>query len=169
MESAVPPGDEQIGAARARVARMKVDLRETPLSIDDAVGHVAHAGAGGISIFVGTVRDQSDGRLVRLLEYQTYASMALLELGRIAEEIETKSAGVRVAALHRIGVLEVGDIAVVCAASAPHRGEAFAAGQALIDQIKARVPIWKREHGPDGVVWVGWVDARCGTHAHQVP
>jgi molybdopterin synthase catalytic subunit len=64
--------------------------------------------------------------------------------------------------LHRTGTLSVGDVAVVCAASAPHRGEAYRACRALIDRVKARVPIWKREHGPDGAYWVGWQDARCG-------
>jgi molybdopterin synthase catalytic subunit len=63
--------------------------------------------------------------------------------------------------IHRVGTLVVGDIAVVCAASAPHRGEAFEACRALIEGIKSRVPIWKREWGPDGAAWVGWVDARC--------
>ena len=65
-----------------------------------------------------------------------------------------------VAAPH--GALSVGDVAVVCAASAPHRGEAYRACRALIDRVKARVPIWKREHGPDGAYWVGWRDARSG-------
>jgi molybdopterin synthase catalytic subunit len=69
--------------------------------------------------------------------------------------------------MHRIGLLEVGDAAVVCAASAPHRAEAFRACRELIDRIKSRVPIWKREIGPDGSAWVGWEDARCGPeHAH---
>ena len=71
----------------------------------------------------------------------------------------------RCAVQHRLGSLVVGDAAVVCVASAPHRAEAFAACRALINRIKARVPIWKREHGPDGAAWVGWVDARCeGEH-----
>jgi molybdopterin synthase catalytic subunit len=77
---------------------------------------------------------------------------------------------VRLAALHRIGSLAVGDLAVICAAGAPHRGEAFKACRALIDRIKQRVPIWKREHGPDGPYWVGWEDARCGDghdHSHH--
>jgi molybdopterin synthase catalytic subunit len=107
------------------------------------------------------VRDLSDGRVVSLLEYQAYASMAVAELERIAREVEVETPGARVAALHRVGALHVGEIAVVCAASAPHRGEAFTACSELIERIKARVPIWKREHGPDGVAWVGWVDARC--------
>ena len=137
---------------------MKVELRETPLSLDEAVSHVAHGGAGGIAVFLGTVRDHSDGRAVSVLEYQAYASMAAAELGRIAAEIES-------------GALKVGEIAVVCAASAPHRGEAFQACRELIERIKSRVPIWKREQGPDGVAWVGWVDARCAAdhagHGHD--
>ncbi len=87
--------------------------------------------------------------------------MAKKEIERICDEIEKEIPEVRVAAHHRVGSLEVGDAAVVCAASAPHRGEAFAACRLLIDRIKHRVPVWKREFGPDGAAWVGWVDARC--------
>jgi molybdopterin synthase catalytic subunit len=147
---------------------MLVDLREEPLSIDEAVGAVSHPGAGAVAVFLGTVRDHNDGHAVRTLEYQAYASMARAELGRIADEVAAEVSGARVAALHRTGALTVGEIAVVCAASAPHRGEAFTACRALIERIKARVPIWKRESGPDGIAWVGWVDARCGDgHAHD--
>ena len=147
---------------------IKVELCETPLSVTECVDDVSHAGAGGIDVFVGVVRDRSDGRAVTRLEYSAYASMALAEMRRIAGEIEREMPGVRVAVQHRVGVLAVGDAAVVCAASAEHRGEAFAACRFLIDRIKARVPIWKREHGPDGVEWVGWVDARCGDdHGHD--
>ncbi len=145
---------------------MKFDLRDDALSIDDVVARVARPGAGGIDVFVGAVRDENDGKSVVLLEYEAYRPMALAEMERIAEEIERASDGVRVAASHRVGALRVGDLAVVCAASAPHRAEAFVACRALIDAIKHRVPIWKREHGPDGAHWVGWVDARCG---HREP
>jgi len=69
--------------------------------------------------------------------------------------------------MHLTGSLVVGDAAVVCAASAPHRGEAFKACRALIDRIKERVPIWKREIGPDGEAWVGWEDARCSPDGHE--
>ncbi len=141
---------------------MNAELRETPLSVSDCIEAVSHAGAGGIDVFVGVVRDRSDGRAVTRLEYSAYASMALAEMRRIATEIEAEMVGVRVAVQHRVGALLVGDAAVVCAASAEHRSEAFDACRRLIDRIKARVPIWKREHGPDGVEWVGWVDARCG-------
>lgn len=148
---------------------MKVDLRPTPISVDEAMAYVAHPSAGGIATFVGVVRDHSEGRAVTRLEYSAYDAMAVREMQRIAEEIESEIAGVRVCALHRIGSLEVGDAAVVCTASAPHRDEAFRACRALIDRIKERVPIWKREIGPDGAAWVGWVDARCSPlhHGHE--
>lgn len=145
---------------------MKVELTESPLSIDAAVAYVSHPSAGAIDVFAGRVRDANDGRAVTRLEYQAYASMATRELERIASAIEVSMPGVRVAALHRTGSLVVGELAVVCAASAPHRAEAFAACRALIEGIKRDVPIWKREFGPDGVAWVGWVDARC-VHDHD--
>jgi molybdopterin synthase catalytic subunit len=135
------------------------------------VAHVKHAGAGAVCVFLGMVRDHNDGRVVVKLEYEAYPAMALAEMKRIAEELTAETAGVRLAVLHRTGPLVVGDTAVVCAASAPHRGEAYAACRALIDRVKARVPIWKREHGPEGAYWVGWEDARCiegeGEHQHS--
>lgn len=143
------------------------DVREAPLSLDEVVHAVKRPGAGAIATFVGVVRDVSEGRAVTRLDYSAYASMARREIARIAREIEVEIDGARVAAVHRTGSLTVGDAAIVCAASAPHRGEAFRACRALVDRIKARVPIWKREWGPDGAVWVGWVDARCGGDGHD--
>ncbi len=144
-----------------------IDLRDTPLSVEEAWAEVEHPGAGGIALFVGTVRDENDGRAVTLLEYEAYPSMAKKEMSAIVEELAREIPGVRLAVQHRIGQLAVGEIAVVCAASAPHREEAFRACHALIDRIKERVPIWKREHGPDGPHWVGWQDARCAPgHRH---
>jgi molybdopterin synthase catalytic subunit len=145
---------------------MKAELRERALSVEECVAAVSHAGAGGIDVFVGVVRDRNDGRDVTRLEYQAYEGMAVAEMQRIVGEIEREMEGVRVAVQHRVGSLLVGDAAVVCAASAVHRGEAFDACRRLIDRIKARVPIWKREHGPDGAAWVGWVDARCHGETH---
>lgn len=146
----------------------RIVLRAEPLSVDAAIAAVLHDGAGGIAVFLGTVRDVNDGRAVSLLEYEAYASMAGAEMERIAAEIETEIAGVRVAAHHRTGALRVGEISVICAASAPHRGEAFRACRSMIDRLKERVPIWKREHGPDGPYWVGWEDARCAPgHEHR--
>jgi molybdopterin synthase catalytic subunit len=138
-----------------------VEIRDEPFSVSEALGAVADAEAGGIALFVGCVRNENEGRLVTLLEYEAYGPMALREMSAIVAELEQEVAGTRLAVLHRVGKLEVGDIAVVCAASAPHRGEAFSACRQLIDRIKERVPIWKREHGPDGPHWVGWQDARC--------
>jgi molybdopterin synthase catalytic subunit len=137
-------------------------IRTEALSLDEVIAEVSHPSAGGIATFLGVVRDFNDGRAVTLLEYEAYGTMAEAEIARIHAELAAEMPGVRVAAAHRIGPLRVGDAAVVCAASAPHRGEAFEACRLLIDRIKARLPIWKREHGPDGPYWVGWEDARCG-------
>jgi len=146
---------------------MRADVRDTPLSLDETLASVKRPGAGGLAVFVGVVRDESAGRAVTKLEYSAYASMAKREMERIADEIESEIDGARVAAMHRTGLLEVGDAAVICAASAPHRAEAFRACRELIDRIKARVPVWKREIGPDGEAWVGWEDARCSPDGHE--
>jgi molybdopterin synthase catalytic subunit len=138
------------------------ELREGPLSLDECFAAVQRPDAGGVVLFVGTVRNQNQGQDVTRLEYQAYPSMAQKELGDIAGEIERERPGTTLACLHRTGTLAVGDIAVICAASAPHRGEAFAACRELIDRLKARVPIWKREHGESGPYWIGWQDVRSG-------
>ncbi|MCC6525641.1 MAG: molybdenum cofactor biosynthesis protein MoaE [Polyangiaceae bacterium] len=136
-------------------------IRTEPLDLAELVVAVSHPGAGGIATFLGVVRDHNEGRPVSRLEYHAYVAMAESELRLLAAEVEREIEGVRVAVTHRIGELGVGDAAVACAASAPHRGEAFRACRELIDRVKARLPIWKREHGPDGPYWVGWQDARC--------
>ena len=144
---------------------IRCKIQETPLHSDELYAAVSHPGAGAVDLFLGVVRATSDGREVSKLEYQAYDAMAVREMERICAEVERDWPTTKVAVTHRTGVLSVGEIAVICAASAPHRGEAFAACRALIDRIKATVPIWKREFGPDGVVWVGWQDARChGNH-----
>ena len=130
-------------------------VTSSELSMDAAVRAVSHAGAGAIVTFAGTVRDTNDGRAVSKLEYEAYASMAEAEIGRIARDIEAEIPGVRVSVQHRTGALGVGDIAVVCAASAPHRSEAFRACRLAIDRVKESVPIWKRERREDGsAVWI---------------
>lgn len=148
---------------------MLADLREEKLSVGEVVAHVSHASVGGVAVFIGLVRSENDGHAVTLLEYQAYASMARAELARIVEELVAETPGIELAILHRVGALSVGDLAVVGAASAPHRDEAFSACRALIDRVKARVPIWKREHGPSGPTWVGWVDARSGPEPGHAP
>jgi molybdopterin synthase catalytic subunit len=145
-------------------------VQDTLLEPAEVVAAVSGPEIGGVDVFLGLVRNHNDGRPVTRLEYHAYASMAEKEMARIAQEIASEIPGVRLAAIHRVGSLGVGDLAVVCAAGAAHRGEAFRACRALIDRIKHRVPVWKREHGPDGPYWVGWEDARCGgeqDHAHE--
>jgi molybdopterin synthase catalytic subunit len=130
------------------------------IDLSEVVEAVSHPSAGALATFLGTVRDHAGGQTVTLLEYHAYPSMAEKELAAIAAEIEREIDGVRVACLHRVGELAVGEVAVACAASAPHREAAFSACRALIDRVKERVPIWKREHGAGGPHWVGWKDAR---------
>lgn len=142
-------------------------IRTDPIEVAEALTAVQGPGKGGISLFVGTVRDHNDGRQVSLLEYHAYESMAEAQMQRIAAKIATDIGGVNLCVLHRVGELKVGDVAVICAAAAAHRGEAFAASRQLIDRIKADVPIWKREHGPQGPYWVGWQDARCTGHHRE--
>lgn len=141
--------------------RLIARVQSAPISIDDAYASVSDAAHGGIALFVGAVRDSNHGRSVTKLEYQAYESMAQKEMLRIEEEIALEFSGIRLCAVHRFGMLLVGDVAVVCAASTQHRDEAFRACRRLIDQIKERVPIWKREFGADGAAWHGWEDARC--------
>jgi molybdopterin synthase catalytic subunit len=135
-------------------------IRPSELSIDEAVRAVKRDAAGAVAVFIGTVRDHNAEQPVTELEYSAYESMAEKEMLGIVEQIEREVPESRLAVVHRVGRLAIGDVAVVCAASAPHRGQAFGACQLLIDRIKERVPVWKREHGPDGPHWVGWQDAR---------
>ena len=148
-----------------------VAIRDTPLDHLEAEQAVAHNGAGAVVSFIGRVRDHNDGMPVTRLEYEAYPSMATREMLRIVGDIEQRLPGTRLSVLHRVGTLEVGDTAIVCAASAAHRSQAFAACRLLLDEVKASVPIWKREHGPDGPYWVGWQDACCtgdrGPHHEQ--
>jgi molybdopterin synthase catalytic subunit len=146
---------------------MRVALVDTPIEVASVVAAVEHPAAGAIDVFLGVVRDHADGHAVTLLEYEAYVPMAVAEMQRIVDELEREIPEVRLAVTHRRGALKVGELAVVCAASAPHRGEAFTACRSLIDRIKERVPIWKREHGPEGAYWVGWRDARCAPDHHH--
>ena len=130
-------------------------LTDTPLDLAELMAQVAAPDRGGIAAFVGTVRDHHQGRSVLELEYSAYAAMAEAECGRIVEETERKWP-VRVGLRHRIGVLAIGDDAVAIAVAGAHRDEAFAACRHVIEEVKRRVPIWKRERYADGAVeWVG--------------
>jgi molybdopterin synthase catalytic subunit len=136
-----------------------VQLLGTPLSLDRCIAAVVGAGPetrmGGIATFTGMVRRDSHGAVIDHLEYEAYGAMAVQEMTRLCSEIEAELPGVRLAVEHRVGRLAVGEVAVVIAAAAPHRAEAFTACRAMIDRLKQRVPIWKKEVGEDGAEWVG--------------
>lgn len=125
------------------------ELREIPLSVDEVLAAVADPAAGGIALFVGTVRDTDHSRGVTALTYSAHPS-APAELRRVAEKAAAGFGATAVAAVHRVGDLAVGDLAVVVAVACPHRGEAFDACRALIDELKHDVPIWKHQRFADG-------------------
>lgn len=131
-----------------------LDIRDTPLSVDEVLAAVDDEAAGGIVSFTGVVRDRDGGRAVRELEYVAHPD-ALSALRTVATSVATALPVRGLAAVHRTGLLAVGELAVVVAASAEHRGEAFAAARRLIDELKASVPIWKRQVFADGTdEWV---------------
>ena len=131
----------------------RVLVTERPLSVDAALALVRDDEAGGYVAFVGAVRRTSRGKRVTHLEYEAYAEMAAATMTALAARLEQRH-GARLALHHRVGALAVGDLAVVIAASAPHRAEAFAAARAAIEELKASVPIWKKEFSDDGAVWI---------------
>jgi molybdopterin synthase catalytic subunit len=132
-----------------------LDIRDEPLSVDEVAAAVADRTAGGTTLFVGAVRDHDSDKSVTGLEYSAHPS-ALDRLRDVAEVVAQKYDVVALAAVHRVGRLAIGDLAVVVAVSAAHRGEAFEASRALIDDLKAQVPIWKHQVFADGTEeWVG--------------
>jgi molybdopterin synthase catalytic subunit len=132
-----------------------VAVRDEPLSADEVLEAVRHPTCGGVALFVGVVRDHDHGEAVTALEYSAHPT-ALATMERVCREVLGRSDAVRVAAVHRTGALAVGDLAVVVAAAAPHRGQAFAAARDVIDTLKAQTPIWKHQQLGDGSTeWVG--------------
>jgi molybdopterin synthase catalytic subunit len=132
-----------------------IDVRESELSVDEVRAAVADPAAGGIALFAGAVRDSDHDQAVSGLSYSAHPS-AVDELRRVAEVITEKYPVIGIAAVHRVGDLAIGDLAVVLAVSCPHRAEAFDACRDLIDILKASVPIWKHQRFGDGTAeWVG--------------
>ena len=132
-------------------------IEVTPSSIDPAsvLALVSDSSAGAVVLFLGTVRDHAPGRDgVTHLEYEAYDGVVEPKIAEIVSEARRKWPIERVAAIHRTGSLRVTDIAVAVAVSSAHRADAFAAGQYLIDELKSRAPIWKKEHWPGGAEWV---------------
>jgi len=131
------------------------EVRETPLSVDEVHDAVADPSAGGIALFTGAVRNHDHGREVRYLSYSAHPSAAA-EMRGVCEKIVAGFDVTAIAAVHRVGDLAIGDLAVVLAVSCPHRAEAFDACRELIDMLKASVPIWKHQRFDDGTAeWVG--------------
>ena len=125
------------------------ELRETPLSVEEVYAVVTDPAAGGIAVFAGAVRDHDDGKSVTALSYSAHPSAAD-ELRKVCERIAAKFDVHAVAAVHRTGDLAIGDLAVVVAVSTGHRAAAFDACHALIDDLKATVPIWKHQRFTSG-------------------
>ena len=142
-------------------------IRDSPLRLEAVISAVSDAQEqGAVATFAGVVRGHNHGKKVRHLEYEAYAPMAERVLSEIAAEIVAEVPGVRLAIEHRTGRLQVGETAVVIAASAPHRKEAFSACQAAIDRLKARAPIWKKEVSVDGEEWIGQGRPEVGVDSH---
>jgi molybdopterin synthase catalytic subunit len=139
---------------RAEVVRL-VAIRDEPLSVDEVLSVVGDPAAGGVCVFVGTIRAEDGGRGVEGLGYSAHPT-AEAALAQVCADVAARHDVIALAATHRTGELSVGDLATVVGASAAHRGDAFAAAQDLIDTLKTTVPIWKHQRFSDGEAeWVG--------------
>ena len=132
-----------------------LDIREQPLSVDEVYSAVVDEGAGAVDVFIGTVRSEDRGREVVALGYTAHPT-AIERFRKVAEHVADSYSVRALGAVHRVGDLKIGDIAVIVAVSSGHRGEAFAACQQLIDTLKTTLPIWKHQIFSDGSdEWVG--------------
>jgi len=132
----------------------RVKITEKGIDPSSAIEYVMRNDCGGIVLFIGTIRDTSEGKQVKQVEIEAYDEMAVKEIHQILDIINSRYGLGEIILIHRIGILEVGDIVVTIAASAPHRKEAFAACREAIDRMKETVPIWKQEFFDDGSKWV---------------
>ena len=139
-------------------------LTRSPIDPGTLTAQAAGPADGGVASFIGLVRDHQDGRGVARLEYSAYEPMADGEVGRIVREAEAQWP-VHIAVRHRLGSLEIGDIAVAVVAASAHRAPAFEACRYVIEEVKRRVPIWKKEFYADGSI--GWVDPTTAGRSGQ--
>jgi molybdopterin synthase catalytic subunit len=133
-------------------------LTDRPIDVAQLMADVASAGAGGTVVFLGTVRRSEPDGDVEAIEYSAYREMADAELGRIVDEARAQWPEVRIALLHRTGLVPLGEASVAIATAAPHRAEAYAASRFLIEETKRRAPIWKKERLATGAA--RWVEGR---------
>lgn len=139
-----------------------------PIDVGRLIGLAQAPGVGALSVFLGTVRDLNDGRPVSGMDYEAYEAMAASELAAVAREVCASTPGLRVTVEHRIGTLAIGDVSVAIVAAHAHRAPALDSARAIIESLKQRVPIWKREHYVDGER--AWVDpTRAGAPPAETP
>lgn len=151
-----------------KVEKMSVfEIVTEPIIPQTYADYVLRPEAGAVTIFTGHVREWTQGVRTLYLAYEAYVPMAQKKLTEIGREIEQKWEGTRVAIAHRIGELQIGDIAVVIAVSSPHRSDAYEANEYAIERIKEIVPIWKREIWEDGTQWVGGQKKKPGEISHD--
>ncbi|WP_339262140.1 molybdenum cofactor biosynthesis protein MoaE [Lysinibacillus sp. FSL K6-3209] len=131
------------------------EIINQPIDVEQVRQKVMNRNAGAITLFIGTVREITNGKKTLHLEYQAYPAMAIKMFEQIAKEIQEQWPEAIVAITHRVGRLDISDIAVVIAVSSPHRKVAYMANEYAIDRIKQIVPIWKKEHWEDGTEWIG--------------
>jgi molybdopterin synthase catalytic subunit len=131
------------------------EITKEPINIQEVIDKVVQREAGAITTFIGTVRELTHGKRTLFLVYEAYESMAVKKLEQIGREIEERWQGSKVAITHRVGRLDITDVAVVIAVSTPHRADAYEANRYAIERIKEIVPIWKKEHWEDGEEWIG--------------
>ncbi len=136
---------------------VRVRMTDLPIDIGSVIESAGSSRDGAVAVFVGRVRDESDGVAVQRIDYESYAAMAESEMRRIGSELLHRGGISTITIVHRTGSLMVGDASVVVVVAAPHRDAAFAACAATMELIKRTVPVWKREHRSDGA---HWVDAR---------
>lgn len=134
----------------------EVYLTDAPIDTLALIDAVTRDSDGALALFAGVVRNHDKGRSVTEIFYDAYRPMAEKEMAKIVESVSASHPDVRVRAVHRLGLLKVGDASIVIACASPHRAEAFHACREVIERVKETVPIWKKERGPDGEEWVGW-------------
>jgi molybdopterin synthase catalytic subunit len=137
------------------VNKERFEIVEDPIPVDEVIQKVVHPNAGAVNVFIGTVREMTNGKRTIYLKYEAYIPMAIKQFRVIEAEIRKRWPEVRLAITHRIGELHITDTAVVIACSSPHRAASFEACRYAIERIKEIVPIWKKEHWDNGECWVG--------------